>query len=160
MSGMYNSSGDLLVSLDGEALPAGAANLGEVADAGADESLVNGLATWANSAPVNTAVNLDVPIPVRPTPTGKLLVLVNNPSTVTALTGTLKTRWTDNVPAAQVATLRSGASDVTVAVPANTTKGFVVDLFALADGGRITWTNDTVLGVGDGFTARIQVRQL
>lgn len=159
MSGFYNSDGDQLVALN-KAIPAGTANLGEVADAGGDESLVNGAATWANSAAVNTPVDVDLTTPVRPSPTGKLLALVFNPSTVTALTGTLKTRWTDNIPTARVATLKSGANDVTIAIPANTTKGFVIDLIALADGGRITFANDTVLGAADGFTARVQVRQL
>lgn len=131
--------------------------------AAADDLLVNTSAAWANSAAAGTEVDVDVATPADLPLNGKVLVLVHNPSAVTALTGRPKVRWVDAATGSRVAIRRSlgaAGTDDELDIPVNTTKAFVVEGLVVATGGRITLSNDTVLGVGDGFTARVQVRAL
>lgn len=131
--------------------------------AAADDLLVNTNAVWANSAAVNTEVDVDVATPADLPLNAKVLVLVHNPSLVTALTGRPKVRWTDDGATARVATRRSlgaAGTDDELDIPSNRTNAFVIEGLLVATGGRITLSNDTVLGVGDGFTARVQVRAI
>lgn len=136
---------------------------------------VNTSVAWANSSAANTTKDVDFDVTVDETAkektdlsvserlrtdTGKYVVLVHNPSAVTALTVKAKSRWTDSAAAARVADLRDGSTDKTLAVPANSTKAMVLEGLDVADGARLTLSNDTVLGAGDGFTAQVQVRAL
>lgn len=136
---------------------------------------VNTSVAWANSSAANTTKDVDFATTVDDTgkentdlsvgerlrtTSGKYVVLVHNPSAVTALTVKAKSRWTDSAAAAKVADLRDGAADKTLSVPANSTKAMVFEGLDVADGARLTLSNDTVLGVGDGFTAQVQVRAL
>lgn len=119
-------------------------------------------ATWANSAGANTEVDVNIDFSELPQSLiSKYLVLVHNPSAVSAITGTIKTRFTDDAGVARAATKRTTTpADETIVAAAATTRGFVVEGFHAAQGGRITLKNDTVLGVGDGFTAKVEVWSL
>lgn len=135
-------------------------NPANVKAAGANGAVADTTAIWANSVPANTEVNADVPAPTNPSITGKYLILVHNPSGVTALTGKVRVRWTDSGANARVASLIEGGTEKTIAIPAGATRAFVVEGWVVATGGRIVLSNDTVLGAADGFTAYVQVRAL
>jgi len=110
-------------------------------------------ATWANSAAVNTIVLTSAVTPPAEGRGSRLHLFVRNPSTVTALNVQPQGRFADgatdrwvNLGTAQVATI-------------NTTNPSG-QLFTLADGVvgtgfRLSITNATVLGVADGFSARV-----
>ena len=108
-------------------------------------------ATWANSASANTAVNLDYTLPAALRRDAKYVVAVYNPSTVTALTVKPKNKADNFGAATRYPELTS------LAVPVNSVKAFVVEGWMLDAGGRLTLSNDTVLGVSDGFTATVRV---
>lgn len=132
----------------------------QVEGVGANGQAVDTSISWANNDAANTAKDVDVPAPDKLSLIGKYLVLVHNPSTESALTGTIKVRWTDKDGTARVSTLREGGADKTIAIPTNSGKAFVVEGWVLATGGRITFTNDTALGAAGAFTAHVQVRAL
>lgn len=104
--------------------------------------------TWANSAAAGTAVTVDVP----GAQAAAGVVTVRNPSTVTALTVKVLGKETLG-GAARYPEIAS------IAVPANSVKQFYVDeLWLIGEGGRLSITNDTVLGAGNGFTGQVRVR--
>jgi hypothetical protein len=129
----------------------------------AGELVVEGQAVFANSALINTPINIAIP-------SGGVLsddeetdfeVIVRNPSLVTALNVALKSlEKTDSA--------FGGGADryptfQTIVVPVNTPEGTetVVHGWGLgAAGGRITVSNATALGVADGFSADVRVRKL
>lgn len=107
-----------------------------------------GAMTWAASAAAGTEPAPLVSSDTSHTP-GPAIVHVHNPSTVTALTVTCRLRWTDD-----------GGTDrdsdlTTLAVPTNTTKSFLVEGFGMGTS-VLRAVNDTALGVGQGFTARLR----
>jgi hypothetical protein len=119
--------------------------------------LGNGTLVWANSAAANTAVTLALALPSGQPGVPieeRAVVLVHNPSAVTALTVKYRLKWRDSAGNARSADLTS------VAVAVNSTKAFIVDLGILAAGAEIVASNDTVLGGSDGFTAFCQVQQV
>lgn len=119
--------------------------------------LGNGPLTWANSAAQDTEQTLALALPTGQPGTPieeRAVVLVYNPSAVTALTLSYRLKWRDSAGNARTAELAS------LAVPVSSTKAFVVDVGWLAAGAEIVASNDTVLGGGDGFTAYVQVQQL
>ena len=109
-----------------------------------------GDATFANSAAANTVVNLDIP-EIYLERTRDATVTVYNPSTVTALT----------VKVQNVETLGGAAryaTQETITVPVSSSTTTVVENWLLGEGGRLAVSNDTVLGIADGFTASVRVR--
>lgn len=121
---------------------------------GQNESLVNSKATWANSDSADTEKNVDITIPSTLQKDACYLILIHNPSTVTDLSVVAKTEWTDSDAGTQYAGIHA------FSVPSQQTKGVVLDGWVLADGGRLTLSNDTVLGGSDGFSAYVQVRAI
>lgn len=126
---------------------------------GANSSLLSGKqistdqdATWANSAPANTAVNVDITKPTSAV--GEYMLTIYNPSTVTAITV--------NVYAIAL-TLGAGTrySLITsLSFPANTTQSkFIHGIFNGTDV-RFELKNDTILGGSDGFTAKLRLREV
>lgn len=129
----------------------------------AGELVYEGQAAFANSSLVNTLKDLDIPA-------GGILnddeemdfsVVVRNPSAVTALTVRLKSKEITD------ATFGGGATRYpvfqTIAVPANTPEGtetLVHGWQLAAAGGRVTVSNDTVLGGADAFNADVRIRKL
>ncbi len=110
----------------------------------------SGDAAFANSAAANTTVDLDI-TEVYLERARKTVVTVRNPSAVTALTVTVK----------NVETLGGAVrypTHQTWTVAANTTSSTVVDAWLLGDGGRVSVSNNTALGVADAFTANVRVR--
>jgi hypothetical protein len=109
---------------------------------------LTGALTWADSAASGTAQELEGG--TGAVFSGPAIVHVHNPSAVTALTVTCRLRWTDDVGTVRDSDLLS------FAVPANSTKAVRVEGFGM---GRslLRATNDTALGIGQGFTARARV---
>lgn len=116
--------------------------------------LTNTTVRWANSAAANTEVVVDLGVPGSvPRPAGAaLLVIVRNPSSVTALAGESRVAFDDG-GSEQQAKLAS----FTVARANGGGEGFLVDGGLLGRGGKIALRNSTVLGGSDGFTARVSV---
>lgn len=129
----------------------------------AGELVFEGQAAFANSAPALTVVNLDIP-------SGGILqddeeddyeIIVRNPSAVTALTVTLKSREPTDASF-------GGGSDrypvfQSITVPASSPEGTetLSHGWNLATkGGRITVQNVTILGGSDAFSADVRVRKL
>lgn len=110
-------------------------------------------ATWADSAGGATEGG---PIAIDPgdelPASGQYLVLVHNPSTVTALTVQPQVKGSFPTAGDQFADLGNG-----FAVAADDTAALVVDELAFGDGGRLSITNDSALGAGEGFTAEVRV---
>lgn len=110
-------------------------------------------AAWANSAGANTVVVVDVPLPAAGQAESRYLVTVINPSPVTALAVVLGNKETiggiDYYPDITSLTVGAGAS-----------VSFVVQGFLLGSGGRITLSNNTALGVAQGFTALLRIRKI
>lgn len=116
--------------------------------------------TWANSAAAGTAVDVDVPVQARTLPGEAQAVTVRNPSGVTALTVAVFAGEEIGGTTVYGAFVPDGAAaPLTLAVPAGATRTFVLPRW-LGHGGRLRLTNDTVLGVGDGFTADVVVREI
>lgn len=116
--------------------------------------------TWANSAGAGVVVEVTVTTEDALLPGERHAVTVRNPSTVTALTVAVQSR--EEIGGAEVfgGFVPAGeAAPLTLAVPANSTRTFVVDGW-LGHGGRLRLTNDTALGVADGFTADVVVREI
>lgn len=106
-------------------------------------------AIWAESALINTIVNVDITLPVSLAQ--KYLIEIYNPSAVTALT----------IIAQNKALTFGGGTrypEVTrwgVAAPG--AKAVIVEGWLLDAAGRLVLSNDTALGVGQGFTANIRI---
>lgn len=113
---------------------------------------LEGAFTWADSAAAGTA-----PAPLvddDPSHTsGVAVVHIHNPSTVTALTITCRLRWADNTGTDRDSDLTS------FSVPANSTKAVLVNGYGMGLS-VLRATNDTALGLGQGFTARARVEFL
>lgn len=127
------------------------------------ELVYEGNAAFANSAPQNTVVNLDVPAGgiLSDDEEADFAVTVRNPSAVTALTVTLKSKEIND------ATFGGGSIRYpefqTITIPVSKPEGvetLVKGWPLAAAGGRITVQNATVLGGADGFTADVRVRKL
>lgn len=109
---------------------------------------MTGTLVWANSAPAGTVVT-EVSTEAAQI-SGIAVVHIHNPSTITALTITLVVRWTDSAGNSRDSVL------TTLSVPANSTRAFVVQGFGLGTS-VLKASNDTVLGVAQGFTAFYRV---
>lgn len=115
---------------------------------------------WANSAGAGTAVDVTITTEDALLPGERHAVTVRNPSTETALTVAVQSReeiggtevFGGFVPA-------GAAAPLTLAVPVNSTRTFVVDGW-LGHGGRLRLTNDGAVGLTGGFTADVVVREI
>jgi hypothetical protein len=119
---------------------------------GSNAKIADTTAIWANSAAVNTEVNADIDLPSPLQGDAKYSIAIVNPSTVTAIT--IKVKNKETFGAAQYPEL------TTINIPVNTSKAVVVEGWLLGESGRLTLSNDTVLGAADGFTANIRVRKV
>lgn len=160
---------DSIKSTDGvkkitDALPPGTNELGTVlvtgrfAQVGTDQT-----ATFANSAPQNTTVNIDIPAPENIRPKYKIAIL--NPSTVAGLTILVESKSlnfgggtqynlidTITIPPAQVikGALVSGYAKFIAGIFNGTDLRLAVSIDPIANG---------ALGAADGFSAYIRVRE-
>lgn len=118
------------------------------------QKLADGTLTWANSAAVNTEKTLVVDPPSKQGMEATLLIIVRNPSTVTALNGQAQVTYDDGGTTryAKLATFTAAAGN-------GDGEAFIVDGGMLADGARISVKNATVLGGADGFSASVEVWQ-
>jgi hypothetical protein len=120
---------------------------GSNSQVGADQTAV-----WANSAAANTPVNVDFTQQPRYL-TRKHRVQVHNPSGVTALTVKVY-----NIVTLGGATRYALVKSFAVAVN-QTVEELGEGLFGGTSGVRLTLSNDTVLGAGDGFTSDVAIRE-
>lgn len=122
-----------------------------------NEIVLDTVATWAASAAANTAVNIDIPgvATYGYSEDVRYAVMVTNPSTVTAVAVAVKAKDTIN-GATSYPTLQS------FTVPVNTPEGTVtiVEGLLIGEGARLTLTNPTALGVGQGFSAGVKIRKI
>ena len=124
-----------------------------IAVTGSLATLLDTTAVWANSAAVNTAVNLDIPLPTQLQGEGLYQIIVTNPSTVSALTVVVKNKETLGTAKYPELT-RFGVST-------SSPDGKVIVVQGLfGEAARLTLSNDTVLGAADGFTAYVRVRRM
>jgi hypothetical protein len=137
-------------------LAAGSNNIGKV---NIEKNLITGAqvdvdrsAIWANSALVNTAVNIDFAKPAAPI--GEYMLTVYNPSAVTPITVGVYSK-----------ALNLGGQDrysfiTSLSFPANSTQSrYIHGVFNGTDV-RFVLTNDTALEASDGFTATLRLREV
>lgn len=108
-------------------------------------------AAWANSAAANTVVQIDLAQvgEIR----SKYRVQIYNPSSVTAISVTVYNR-------VKVAGVVRSTELVSDSVPTGTAKEILVEgMFGGTDGVRLALSNATALGLSDGFTADMAVRE-
>lgn len=121
---------------------------------GSNVQVYDGTSVWANSAPINTVVDKDITLPSLLQGDALYEIIVTNPSTVSDITVVVKNKETFNAIARYPELTRFG-------VVKNTDgKVILVQGWMLGEGGRLTLSNDTVLGVSDGFTAYVRVRKV
>lgn len=123
---------------------------------GTDKSFV-----FANSALINAqATAVDVTFP--PCPKSEYMVTVYNPSTVTDLTVKIFSKALDlasDVRYGLITTLNIPKAATITGTAINTYSFFVHGAFNASDV-RIIVSNDTALGVADGFTATLRIREV
>lgn len=126
-----------------------------VTSTGSNEQVYDGSASWANSAAVNTTVNIDITLPAVLQGNALYMVTVTNPSTVSAITVVMRNKGTFGGTARYPELTRFG-------VPANSPDGrsMLVQGWMLGEGARLSLSNDTILGGSDGFTAYVRIRKV
>lgn len=113
---------------------------------------------WAAGATAGTEKTVDVTTEDALLPGERHAVTVRNPSTESALTVTVQSREEIGGTAVYGAFVPAGATaPLSLAVPANTTRTFVVDGW-LGHGGRLVFSIDAAVTVG--FTADVVVREI
>jgi hypothetical protein len=119
------------------------------------ENLViyDGTAAWSNAADTNTVVDKDIPLPTTLQPDAVYLIVINNVSTVTALTVVVKSKETFGEAVKYPELTR-------FTVPADSVKSYLVQGWLIGEAGRLTLSNDTVLGAAEGFTSSIRIRKV
>ncbi len=122
---------------------------------GYNYQVYNGSVAWANNAPAGTTKTLDIALPEILQEQALYEIVVTNPSTESDLT----------VVVANKHTLGGSAKYPEVArfsVLKNSTNGraVVVQGWLLGEGGRLSISNDTLLGAAGAFTAFVHVRRL
>lgn len=126
----------------------------KVAVAGTNAELDDSSVSWENSDSSDTEKNVDIANPTRLHPDGLYVVLVNNPSTETALTVTVKNVWEDSGANTNYATLTS------FSVATESSVATIVQGMFIGDSARITLSNDTGLTGAGAFTGYVQTRRI
>lgn len=135
--------------------------LGKVTAASIPQSLYSNTQTWANSAAVNTEKTVDIAASSTDLAARDILIVVRNPSAVTAVTVAVKNTYTDpNGGTTRYAKLTSFTAAVVGTSPDDGGESFLVSGALVSGGCRLSLKNATVLGGSDGFTASVQVYQL
>lgn len=122
---------------------------------GSNAQVFDGSATFANNAAAGTIVNLEVPLPASLQGDALYLISITNPSTETALTVRVRTKETLNAVARYPELTSFG-----VAVNTPDGKSVLVQGWMLGEAGRLSISNDTVLGAAGAFTAFVRVRKI
>ena len=125
-----------------------------VSQNGSNELIENTSVTFADGATVNTEKNVDIALPANLDSDNLYQLLIHNPSTITNLENRVKVKWTDsggNVRYSQLTYIKVGTAEG---------KAVLVQGSMLGEGFRVTISNDTALGTGEGFTAYLQVREV
>lgn len=129
-------------------------NIASVASRGYNEVILDTQAAFADSAPQDTVVDVDFPVPDAPSTGGLYLLTVYNPSSGTGLVVTLHSRETFS----GVET-HPKLTDIEGGVPAQDSKSVLVQGWA-GEGLRIRLKNDTALSSSGSFSAYIRVRKV
>ena len=117
-------------------------------------------ATWANSAAANTQVSVTITKPTVPLSEYELVVY--NPSTVTDITVkifSVETSLGGGTRDAQITSVSIPKSQAVTGTTINTQAKFLHGIFNGADV-KLAMSNDTVLGVADGFSAYVRLREV
>ena len=121
---------------------------------GENAVVVDGAVTFPNSAAAGSVQShLVSPLPAQLATAARYLVVVRNPSTVTALTVRLRNRETLGGAVVFPELLN-------FPVPANSSAVRVVEGFLLGEASRVDFHNDTALGLADTFSAQVRVRRI
>ena len=110
-------------------------------------------AAWANSALINTAVNVDVALPTVLQPDSLYEITIINPSAGTAI----------NVSVCNKITISATAyypELTSFQILASEDRSVLVQGFLLMEAGRLTLSNVTALGAAGGFTALVVVTKV
>lgn len=110
---------------------------------------------WANSAAANTSTNIDVVLPPSLQGNAMYEITVTNPSVESDLTIVVKNKETFSGTSRYPELTRFG-------IPKNSTDGkcVLVQGWMLGEAGRISISNDTVLGAAGAFVAYVRVRKV
>lgn len=116
---------------------------------------------WANSAPVNTEKTIDLVASATDLAGRDILIVVRNPSAVTAVTVAVKNTYVDpSGSTTRYAKLTSFTAAVVGTSPDDGGESFLVSGALVSGGCRLSLKNATALGGSDGFSASVQVWQL
>ena len=118
-----------------------------------NESVAATTAVWANSALINTAVNIDVALPEVLQPNSLYEITIINPSGDTAI----------NVSVCNKVTIGETAHYpelTSFQIPASGKRCVLVQGWLMMEAGRLVLTNATALGAAAGFTANVYVRKI
>lgn len=129
----------------------------------AGELVTEAAFVFPNSAGVGTPIDVAVP-PDQDMNVGadeqRYEISVRNPSTITALTVRVKTLEKQDAATGGGADRYPEVTNFPVLVNSPEGKTQVVEGWDLSRGGRITVSNDTILGGAQGFTGDLRVRRL
>jgi hypothetical protein len=120
-----------------------------------NQVVIDTTVNWANSEAAGTEKVVDIALPGLLESNTKYLVTITNPSTETALTVKLQNKETFGTSEKY-----AEVGSHTVAVNTPDGKSFVTEGWLMAEGGRITLSNDTAIGLAGAFTAEIRIRKL
>jgi len=125
-----------------------------VSQNGSNELIENTSVTFADGATVDTEKDVDIALPADLDSDNLYQLLIHNPSIITNLENRVKIKWTDadsNIRYSQLTYIKVGTGEG---------KAALVQGSMLGEGFRVTISNDTALGTGEGFTAYLQVREV
>jgi len=122
---------------------------------GKDSEILNTSKTYAENIPAGTVINIEVTLPTPRQKDSLYLIQIFNTSTVTDLTCVVLNAWKDVTDTIRYSELtRYGVSK-------NTLKSALVQGWSMGTLANtlLRITNDTALGVGQGFTFYVNIRQ-
>lgn len=122
---------------------------------GSNSLVYDGTAVWSNSASATTNIDINIPLPSSLQGNATYEITVTNPSAVSDITVIVKNKETFGGTARYPELTRFG-------VPKNTVDGksVLAQGWMLGEAGRLSLSNDTILGASDGFTAYVRVRKV
>lgn len=146
---------EVVVDQDGNLLSKLTGSILRQTQAGTDQTII-----WANSAAINTQKTVTFTKPASPVSEYELIVY--NPSTITDITVKIfnvETSLGDGTRDALVTTVSIPKSQAVTGTTINTQAKYLHGVFNGTDC-KLVLSNDTVLGVADGFSAYLRIREV
>lgn len=122
---------------------------------GSGKIVYEGQAAWPNNASVNTIVNLDIPSPCKLQGEAIYLLTITNPSSVSALTVSVRNKESFGGTARYPELAKYG-----IAAGLWDGRSVLMQGWLLGEGGRLSISNDSLLGSSDGFDANVRIRMI